>query len=134
MSVDVLVLNSGTWVLTDELPAEPWWILIYRLRHDPRNELHAWLPPAADGPAEDFAFRRYWHEEEVRWCVEAPPDPDRLRTVTGAADGTLRIRFSASDGLVLWAGYRGVGRLADFTHEELRTLRHQARPGPYSRI
>ena len=32
MGLDVLILNSGEWVLGEELAAPPWYVLVYRQR------------------------------------------------------------------------------------------------------
>jgi hypothetical protein len=134
MHLDVLILNSGEWLLSEQLPAEPWHVLIYRERGEPRNELHLWLPRETERRSGEYAFKRYWLEGDARWCIEIPPDPDRLRSIYVAASGVVRVRFTALDGLVLWADYRGSQRLADFTDHELQRLRLGARAGPYSRI
>ena len=134
MSFDVLILNSGEWLLAEQLPAEPWHVLIYRDRRQRQNELHLWLPRENERRSGEYAFKRYWLEGDTRWCIEIPPDPDRLRGFYVAASGVVRVRFTALDGLVLWADYRGSQRLADFTDYELQRLRLGARAGPYSRI
>src|SRR5690606_4882270 len=103
---DVLVLNSGEWVLADELPAEPWHILIYRQRVERRNELHIWLPRRDARGMGEYAFLRYWVEGRTRWRVEAPRDPDRPRQLGPTPAGATRLRFTAPDGLVLWADAR----------------------------
>lgn len=133
MPFDMLVLDSGEWLLSEELPAEPWYVLIYRQRGKPRNELHLWLP-RSDAPRNGrHAFRRYWDDGETRWCVELPTYPDR-GSGGRPGDGTLRIRFTAPDGLVFWSELRGPHRLADLTDAELRHLRLAARAGPFSKI
>lgn len=133
MPFDMLVLDSGEWLLSEELPAEPWYVLIYRQRGKPRNELHLWLPRHDARRSGSHAFRRYWEDGETRWCVEVPPDPDTGSTLR-LNDGTLRIRFTAPDGLVFWSEHRGHQRLADFTDVELQRLRLAATAGPFSRI
>lgn len=130
--VDVLVLNSGEWLLAEELPARPWHVLIYQQRGDPRNELHLWLPRSGARRAGDYAFRRYWSDGATRWCVEIPPDPDRLRGSYFAVQGILRVRFTGPDGLVLWSDHHGARRLADFTDAELLRLRLDGREGTFS--
>jgi hypothetical protein len=134
MGVDMLILNSGEWLLAEELAAEPWHVLIYRDRAEPRNELHVWLPRAGGRRSADHAFRRYWTDGATRWCVELPPDPDRLRDSRSVPAASVRVRFTAPDGLTLWAEYGGVRRLADFTDGELRRLRSNGLAGPYSRL
>lgn len=134
MGFEVLILNSGEWVLAEELPAEPWHILIYRHRVERRNELHVWLPRQDSRGSGDYAFLRYWVEGRTRWRVEAPKDPDRLRSTGGPVGQPRRLRFTAPDGLVLWAEAPGQRRLGDFTDRELQTMRQAARVGPYSRI
>ena len=134
MSVDVLVLNSGEWVLTDELQATPWHILIYRQKCERSNELHLWLPRDAAAGGRPYAFKRYWCEEETRWCVELPTDPDRSPALPPPATERTAIRFSASDGRVLWASTPAARGLGDLTDLELRRLRLEAAPGPYTLI
>ncbi|MEX2583151.1 MAG: hypothetical protein WD766_07745 [Gemmatimonadota bacterium] len=133
MTFDVLVLNSGEWLLSEELPAEPWHVLIYRQRGVRRNELHLWLPRRDATRSGAYAFRRYWVDGETRWCVEVPPDPDGFGPL--ASDrGKLRVRFTGPDGHVLWSEHRGPQRLADLTDADLRRLRVDGRAGPFSRI
>ena len=93
MPFEVLVLNSGEWSLAEELPAEPWHILIYRHRLESRNELHVWLPRQGMRGSGEYAFRRYWVEGRTRWCVELPRDPDRLRgtRAEGEAEALLTV-------------------------------------------
>ena len=134
MPVDFLILNSGEWLLSEQLPAEPWHVLIYRNRSDRRNELHLWLPRQGEKRSGEYAFRRYWADGKTRWCVELPPDPDRLRGSPVADSGPVRVRFTAPDGAVLWSDYHGHQRLADFTDAELLQLRRSGRQGPYSGI
>lgn len=134
MSVDVLVLNSGEWLLSDELRAAPWHILIYRQKCERENELHLWLPRESRSREQAYAFKRYWREEDTRWCVELPSDPDRPRGLAVAAGRQSLVRFTASDGRVLWASSRSSRRLGDFTDLELRRLRLEAAPGPYALI
>lgn len=130
-AVDVLVLNSGEWQLVDELEATPWHILIYRQKCDGDNELHVWLPREGAGGRLPYAFKRYWRDEDTRWCVEMPSDPDIPREPT-AVGGP--VRFTAPDGRVLWASTASSLGLGDFTDSELRQLRLGAAPGPYTLI
>ncbi len=134
MLFDMLILDSGEWLLAEELPAEPWHVLIYRGRADRRNELHLWLPRAGERRSGEYAFRRYWIDGTTRWCVEVPPDPDRLRGSYFAGTGAVRVRFTTADGAVVWAEHRGSQRLADFTDAELSKLRQQGEIGPFTRI
>ncbi|HUE95174.1 MAG TPA: hypothetical protein VMN39_00855 [Longimicrobiaceae bacterium] len=134
MGFDVLILNSGEWVLAEELPAEPWHILIYRQRLEKRNELHVWLPRRDTRGSGEYAFLRYWVEGRTRWRVEAPRDPDRPRGLNAPQGASMRLRFTAPDGLVVWAVSSGQKRLGDFTDRELQELRQRATVGPYSRI
>lgn len=134
MGFDVLILDSGEWVLAEELPAEPWHILIYRQRIERRNELHVWLPRQGMRGSGDYAFLRYWVEGRTRWKVEVPPDPDRGRHHVAQSDGVLRLRFTAPDGMVRWARASGSKRLADFTDRELQRLRESSAPGLFTRI
>jgi hypothetical protein len=118
MGVDVLILNSGAWLLHEELPASPWFILIYRDTHEPRNELHLWLPRQDSARSGDYAFRRFWVDEQIRWCVELPE--------------ATRIRFTSPEGRTLWAacpGARGLGDLSDY---DLSCLLAAASAGSYS--
>lgn len=123
MAIDVLILNSGAWVLADELAAAPWHVLIYRQRREPRNELHLWLPRRDARRSGDFAFRRYWVDEQVRWCVEAPRE---------AKSSAPRLRFTSPEGRVLWAEHRGAKGLGDLSDYDLSCLLHVAREGSYS--
>ncbi|MEX2572033.1 MAG: hypothetical protein WD737_12100 [Gemmatimonadota bacterium] len=134
MAMDVLILNSGEWVLASELAAEPWHVLIYHQRSERRNELHVWLPRAGRGRAGEYAFRRYWLEGTIRWCVEAPRDPDRVRGPSVARASVLTLRFAAPTGLVLWSEYHGGHRLADLTDADLSRLRAAGTVGPFSKI
>lgn len=134
MPSDVLILNSGEWELSDELPAVPWHILVYRQKRDRRNELHVWFPRESAAGERGYAFKRYWHDGEVRWCVEIPSSSDRFRTARGALRGSRRFRFMAHDGRVLWAESQLTGRLGDFTDAELLRLRREAAVGPYTLI
>lgn len=134
MTLDVLVLNSGEWVLADELPAAPWHVLIYRQRGRPLNELHLWLPRRDAQRSGDFAFRRVWVDESIRWCVEVPADPDP-RAARGApgsrADGRVRVRFTSPDGKAFWAAHHGAKGLGDLSDYDLSCLLDAAREGPY---
>jgi hypothetical protein len=116
----MLVLNSGEWLLGAELAASPWYVLIYRQRGEPRNEIHLWLPRQDAPRSEKYACKRYWVCGEVRWCVEVPAES--------------RLRFTASDGRIFWATH-GDGRgLADLTSGELDRLLRGAAPGTYSGV
>ena len=132
MSVDVLILNSGEWVLGEELAASPWHVLIYRQRGEARNELHLWLPRQAARGSGDFAFRRFWVSRSVRWCVEIPGDPERPRG--SARHGAARLRFSTPEGRVLWAEHRGAHGLGDLAEDDLRRLLDSAVAGPYTDV
>lgn len=132
MPFDVLILNSGEWVLDEQLPAEPWHVLIYRQREERRNELHLWLPRQEARGSGEYAFKRYWVEGRTRWCVEAPRDPDTRRG--GKPTDAMKLRFTAPDGLVLWVESPSSRRLGDFTNRELQQLRERASVGLFSRI
>lgn len=132
MNLDVLILNSGEWVLGEELAAAPWHILIYRQRGESRNELHLWLPQQAQRGSGEFAFKRFWVSRSVRWCVEIPGDPERPRRV--ARSGASRLRFSSPDGQVLWAEHRGSRGLGDLSESDLRRLLDSARAGLYTAL
>jgi hypothetical protein len=129
MAFDVLILNSGEWMLGDELPAAPWHVLIYRQRGEPRNELHLWLPRRDAPRSGDYAFKRYWMDASVRWCVEVPPDADRARR---PASTPIRVRFTAPDGRVLWSEHHGGRGLGDLSDRELGSLLSTARQGSYT--
>lgn len=129
MGFEVLILNSGEWVLTDELPATPWHVLIYTQRGAPANELHVWLPLQGTPRSSDYAFKRYWEIHSTRWCVEVPLDigrPRHLRTNPG------RFRFSAPDGRVLWAENPGGRGLGDLSDQDLERLLDAGSTGPFS--
>ena len=130
--MDVLLLNSGEWVLGDELPASPWHVLIFRQRGQPRNELHLWLPRHDARRSAEHVFRRYWVDECTRWCVEAPGDPDRPRLPAREADGCIRLRFTSPEGEVKWARHRGGRGLGDLTDYELGRLLDASIPGPFT--
>ena len=132
MNVDVLILNSGEWVLGEELAASPWHVLIYRQRGEARNELHIWLPRQAKRGSGDYAFKRYWLSRAVRWCVEIPESPRRPRG--SARGGTSRVRFSSADGQVLWAEHRGGRGLGDLSESDLRELLDSARGGLFTAL
>lgn len=132
MNVDVLILDSGEWVLGEELAATPWHVLIYRQRGESRNELHLWLPRQATRRAGDFAFKRFWVSRSIRWCVEMPADPAGS---LGARRGEVaRLRFSSPDGQVLWAEHRGGSGLGDFSDGDLRDLLDSARAGHFTAL
>lgn len=113
MRYEALILNSGEWVLAEELPAAPWHVLVYAQRGAPRNQLHVWLPRRDVRSSGEFVFRRYWEVHCTRWCVEVPSGSGK-QTIPGAA--VPRVRFSAPDGRVLWSENpdgRGLGDLSD---------------------
>ena len=120
MSLDLLVLNSGEWLLSAELAAEPWYILVYRQRGQPLNEIQLWLPRQDAPRSEKYAAKRYWLQDQVRWCIEIPSQG--------------RLRFTAPDGRVLWTR-PGDGRgLADLTNPDLDRLLGRAIPGSFSGV
>lgn len=126
MGVDVMILDSGEWVLTGELPALPWHVLIYSQRGAPANELHVWLPRDGMRGAGDFAVKRFWEGRSTRWCVEIPPEP------AGPYRSRARVRFSTPDGTVLWSE-KPVGRgLGDLSDDELTHLLAAGASGSYS--
>lgn len=108
MNFDVLILNSGEWVLGEEVAADSRYVLVYRQRGEPRNELHLCLPRADAHRSGDFAFKRFWVGESVRWCVELQ-------------EGT-RLRFTAPDGHSRSALHRGAKGLGDLSDHELSSL------------
>lgn len=129
MSLDLLVLDSGEWLLGDELAASPWYVLIYRQMGKPRNELHLWLPRQDSPRTGNYACRRYWVDSGTRWCVEAPEDSRR-----GRGRAPARIRFTAPDGVVLWAdSTTGLG-LGDLSESQLSRLLETANAGSYSGV
>lgn len=129
MSFDALILNSGEWLLSQEIPAAPWHVLIYRQRGSPENELHVWLPRRDEARRERYAFKRYWEEDSTRWCVEIPQASAPARGMFGVRS----VRFTAPDGSVYQAeGPRGRG-LADLSDVELARLLRRARRTPYLR-
>jgi len=121
MGVDLLVLNSGEWLLGAELAASPWYVLIYRQRGEPQNEIHLWLPRQDSPRSEKYACKRYWLNASIRWCVEIPRE---------GAPG--RLRFTAPDGRVLWARQRDGRGLADLTDRDLRLLLDGSASGTFS--
>lgn len=129
MTLDVLVLNSGEWVLVDELPAVPWHVLIYRQRGRRENELHLWLPRLDARRSGDFAFKRIWVDESIRWCVEIPAEPGARRA---RAASRARVRFTSPEGKAYWAALRGTRGLGDLSDYDLSCLLDVAREGPYS--
>lgn len=132
MNLDVLILNSGEWVLGEELAASPWHILIYRQRGQTRNELHVWLPKQATRGSGEFAFKRFWTSRSVRWCVEKPADSRREHGAPRAGPG--RLRFTSPDGQVLWAENPGGRGLGDLSESDLRRLLDSARAGLYTAL
>lgn len=118
----MLVLNSGEWLLGAELAASPWYVLIYRQRGEPANELHLWLPRQDAPRSEKYACKRYWLNESVRWCVEIPHP------------GGAQLRFTAPDGPALWAKHADARGLGDLSDRELRQLLHGATAGSYSGV
>jgi len=118
----MLVLNSGEWLLGAELAASPWYVLIYRQRGQPDNELHLWLPRQDAPRLEKYVCKRYWSNESVRWCVEIPHPPGG------------RFRFTAPDEPVLWAKHADPRGLGDLSDRELRQLLNSAAVGTYSGV
>jgi hypothetical protein len=112
MNLDVLILNSGEWVLGEELSAAPWCVLVYRQRGNPGNELHLWLPREEARRSGEFAFRRYWTDRSVRWCVEMAEDVRQSPLV----------RFTSPEGRVLTAQHHGARGLGDLSDQELGSL------------
>ena len=130
MALDVLILNSGSWTLAEELPASPWHVLIYRQHRQAGNELHIWLPRQDARRSGELAFKRYWVDEAVRWCVEIPGI--RARGSSPTAVRPTRLRFAAPDGRVLWAEHEGAKGLGDLSDYDLACLLHTARSGSFS--
>jgi hypothetical protein len=129
MGLDVLILNSGAWVLREEMQAAPWYILIYRQSREERNELHLWLPRQDAERSGDFAFKRYWMDESIRWCVEIPE-----AKAPGRRSGPARVRFTTPEGRVLWASHRGTRGLGDLSDYDLSCLLASASEGSYSGV
>lgn len=127
MSFEVLILDSGEWTLTQELPAEPWHVLVYAQRGSPRNELHLWLPRRDARRSANFAFKRYWQLRSTRWCVEVPAGRRGGRGQGGGG----RLRFSAPDGRVLWADLPAGSGLGDLSDAQLGRLLGTASAAPY---
>ena len=126
----MLVLNSGEWLLSAELAASPWYVLIYRQRGEPHNELQLWLPRQDAPRSEKYACKRYWMSASVRWCVEIPHDVSE----DGRSTAQSRLRFSAPDGRVFWAAHADSRGLADFSDGELSRLLLGATAGSFSGI
>jgi hypothetical protein len=129
MSFEVLILNSGEWLLAEELPATPWHVLIYAQRGSPRNELHVWLPQQNATRSGDYTFKRYWEIQSTRWCVEIPVEAGRRRNLR---EPPPRVRFSAPDGRVLWAENPGGQGLADLSDADLARLLHGSFQAPFA--
>jgi hypothetical protein len=130
VSLDLLVLNSGEWLLGDELAADPWYVLIYRQRGEPRNELHLWLPRQDAPRSEHYACRRYWMHASVRWCLEL----SRVGRAPGGGEAPPRLRFSSPEGQVLWAEHGAARGLGDLSDLELGRLLSGATTGTYSGV
>ena len=130
VSLDMLVLNSGEWLLGAELAADPWYVLIYRQRGEPSNELHLWLPRQDAPRSEKYACKRYWLSDSVRWCVEIPREADE----NANQPARVRLRFTAPDGRVFWARHADPGGLADLSERDLRRLLAGATAGSFSGV
>lgn len=126
MGLDVLILNSGEWVLTDELPARPWHVLVYSQRGAPANELHLWLSRDGRAGSADLTVKRFWERRSTRWCVEIPREGSRSPLGRG------RVRFSSPDGRVLWSEKPEGRGLGDLSGDELAQLLATASHGSYS--
>jgi hypothetical protein len=126
----MLVLNSGEWLLGAELAASPWYVLIYRQRGEPGNELHLWLPRQDSPRSEKYACKRYWLNSAVRWCIEIP----REAGAGESREAPARLRFTAPDGRVLWAAHGDARGLADLSDGELGRLLLGATEGSFSGI
>lgn len=127
----MLVLNSGEWLLSDELAADPWYVLIYRQLGQPFNELQLWLPRQDAPRSEKYACKRYWMSDSVRWCVELP----RELAEDGKEPATrVRLRFTAPDGRVLWAPHADPRGLADLSDRDLGCLLLGATAGSFSGV
>lgn len=125
MPIDMLVLDSGEWVLGEELAAQPWHVLIYRQRGSPANELHLWLPSENARRSKEYAFKRFWPHEGIRWCIETPAMVTRRPLAE-------RVRFTSPDGQVRWAYHADRSRgLGDLSESELRGLLGRSVEGPY---
>ena len=131
MGLDVLMLNSGEWSLAEEIPADPWHILVYQQRTEKRNELHMWLPRDRGPGSSDFAFRRFWVEGATRWCVEIPR-PAKSRDGSLRRPNPARLRFTTPDGLVLWSTVPPSRKLAELSNRDLQRLRGSAVAGAFS--
>lgn len=129
MGFEVLILNSGEWVLGEELAASPWHVLIYRQRGAPGNELHVWLPRQGAPRPSDYAFKRYWDDRSTRWCVEVPLGAARPRQPRTAA---TRFRFSAPDGRVIWSDNPDCSGLGDLSETDLLRLLEAGYTGSFS--
>ena len=129
MSFEILVLNSGEWLLAQELPATPWHVLVYAQRGSPRNELHVWLPKQAAARSGEYTFQRYWEVQSTRWCVEIPVEAGRRRN---DRQPPPRVRFSAPDGRVFWAENPGGKGLADLSDADLARLLLDGFQAPFS--
>jgi hypothetical protein len=129
MSFEVLILNSGEWVLAEELPAAPWHVLVYAQRGSPRNELHVWLPRQTSARNGEYTFKRYWELHSTRWCVEIPVEAGQRREERASPP---LVRFSAPDGRVLWADNPGGQGLADLSDADLARLLQSGFQAPFS--
>jgi hypothetical protein len=126
----MLVLNSGEWLLGAELAASPWYVLIYRQRGEPRNELHLWLPRQDSPRSEKYACKRYWLNAADRWCIEIP----RYADAEESPGSPTRLRFTAPDGRVLWATHGDARGLADLSDGELGRILLGATAGSFSGV
>lgn len=127
MAFEALILDSGEWILSGELAASPWHILIYRQRGRDGNELHLWLPRQGAARSGAHAFKRYWGLDSTRWCVEIPARTGGPKR----SSGPTLLRFSAPDGRVLWARSNAGAGLGDLSETELVRLLRKATAGPY---
>jgi hypothetical protein len=126
MGFDVLILNSGEWLLTGELPAIPWHVLVYSQRGAPANQLHVWLPRDGARGSGRYAFKRFWQDASGRWCVEIPTDAQ------AGLRHRARLRFSADDGRVLWSENPAARGLADLSDADLARLLDSGSTGSFS--
>jgi hypothetical protein len=126
MTLDVLILDSGEWVLREEKEAWPWHILVYGERREPRNELHLRLPHEGVPRSGEFAFRRIWMEGHVRWSVDLPPDPRRGLRRGPSGPRSLLVRFTDPEGHAFLAEHFGSRGLADLSAGEMLRLRETA--------